>query len=55
MSSKMDKMFNKFSKYKCYNLKIYFSHLLKQQNDTFFCALKRYSISKSYFWVMMNS
>ena len=55
MTSKMDKMLSKFSKKKCYNLKIYFSSLLKQQNKTFICALKRYNLSKKIFkqwWIL---
>ncbi len=51
----MDKMFNKFSKKKCYNLKIDFSSSLKQQNKTFFCTLKRYNMRKKIFWAMMET
>ncbi len=54
MTSRMNKMFSKFSKQKCYYLKIYFSSLLKQQNKTFICTLKRYKLSKKIFWAMMD-
>ena len=55
MTSSMNKMSSKFSEFMCYNLKIYFSSLLTQQNKTFICTVERYNWSKKTIWTMKDT